>query len=140
MIANVPAAWNSERWSENVGTAVWNVAYSADGRLFAAGCLDGKVRFWEARSGKTARKPFVTESPVLSISFSADNRWFASGHRDLKVRLWDLRVASTEPRVFEGHTDWVRSVDFSPDSKRIVSGADDETIRVWDVESGIGRI
>ena len=39
MIANVPDAWNEERWSENVGLGVSSVAYSADGRLFAAGTV-----------------------------------------------------------------------------------------------------
>ena len=55
MIANVPEVWNDERWLENIDSEVNSMAYSADGRLFAAGCNDG-VRVWEARSGKVARE------------------------------------------------------------------------------------
>lgn len=46
MITNVPNVWND----------MGSVAYSADRNLFAAGCEDGSVRFWEAHSGKVARK------------------------------------------------------------------------------------
>ena len=106
MIANVPKAWNNEKWSENVGSIVHSVAYSADGRLFAAGCWDGSVRFWEARSGKVAREPFMTKSKVWSITFSHDNRWLASGHWNGKVHLWDLSADSLVPRALEGYTWW----------------------------------
>lgn len=44
MIAYVRDSWNDERWSENVGSGVYSVAYSADGQLFAAGCDDGSIR------------------------------------------------------------------------------------------------
>lgn len=74
MISNVPEAKKGERWSESVGTWVMRVAYSADGRLFAAGGWDGSVWFWEARSGKRAREPFKTESKVVCIAISRDNR------------------------------------------------------------------
>ena len=136
MIANVPEAWNKERWLENVGSEVLCVAYSADGRLFAAGCYDRIIRFWVARSGKVAREPFKSEGLVYSIAFSHDNRSLASGHDDGNVRLWDLSAESPEPRVLVGHTHLVHSVAFSSDGKKIVSGSDDETIRVWDIESG----
>ena len=86
-----------------------SVAYSADGRLFAAGCEDGRVRLWDARSGKVAREPLASESLVWSVAFSGDNRWLASGHVDGNIRLWDLHADSAEPRVL-GYTSWVRSV------------------------------
>lgn len=114
------------------------MAYSADGQLFAAGCEDGSVRFWEARSGKKAKEAFMTECDVSCIAFSPDNRRLASGHWDNNIRLWDLRDESAEPkaRVLVGHTDQVWSVAFSSDGKRLISGSGDKTIRVWDAESG----
>ena len=102
IIANVPEVWNDERWSENVGSWVTSVAYSAESRLFATGCWDGGIRFWEARSRKVAREPFKSESQVNSIAFSHGNRWLASGHKDGKVRLWDLSAGSPVPRVIKG--------------------------------------
>lgn len=137
MISNVPEAKKGERWSENVGTAVKGVAYSADGQLFAAGCEDGSVRFWVARSGKRAREPLKTGSEVWCIAISPDNCWLASGHiNDNEIRLWDLHAESADPRVLDGHTWHVYSLAFSSDGKRLVSGSGDFTIKVWDVESG----
>lgn len=125
-ISNIPKTWSNERWSEDVGIDVNSVAYSADGCLFAVGCLDGSIRLWEARSREVAREPFETGCEVNSIAFSPDTRWLASGHSDGNIRLWDLCAESTVPRLLEGHTDKVESVAFSSDGKRIVSGPDGE--------------
>eukprot|EP01012_Entosiphon_sulcatum_P000924 TRINITY_DN10160_c0_g1_i5.p1 TRINITY_DN10160_c0_g1~~TRINITY_DN10160_c0_g1_i5.p1 ORF type:complete len:111 (+),score=14.43 TRINITY_DN10160_c0_g1_i5:38-370(+) len=40
-------------------------------------------------------------------------------------------------RVFEGHTDWVRSVQFSPhDPDEILTGSDDMTMMLWRKSDG----
>lgn len=137
IILSVQEEWNDEKWSERVGSMVMSVAYSANGSWFAAGCWDGSVRFWKARSGKRAREPLLTESAIWSIALSHNNLWLASGQNDGSIRLWDLRADLALPRrVLEGHTLPVRSIAFSSNGEMIVSGSDDMTIRVWNVESG----
>jgi len=39
-------------------------------------------------------------------------------------------------RVFEGHTDKLRTVRFSPDGRRGLSGAEDKTLRLWTWKTG----
>jgi len=53
------------------------------------------------------------------------------------VRLWDLRLFK-ELRVFEGHTDWVKSLLFTGDSHNFVpiSAGLDGMIISWDVATG----
>ena len=96
MTSNVPEAWSDERWSEDVSSIVRSVAYSHDGRLFAAGCKDGSMRFWEPRSGIRVKEAFITGSGALSIAFSPDNHWLASGHWDGSIQLWHLAQEPSE--------------------------------------------
>jgi tRNA A-37 threonylcarbamoyl transferase component Bud32 len=53
--------------------------------------------------------------------------------------LTDPKVTSLrnqEEKIFEGHTDVIRSVAISPDGSLIASGSDDNTVRIWRVGNG----
>jgi serine/threonine protein kinase len=39
-------------------------------------------------------------------------------------------------RIFEGHSNGVRSVSFSADGKYAISGSDDKTLKLWEVSTG----
>jgi RepB DNA-primase from phage plasmid/WD domain, G-beta repeat len=76
---------------------------------------------------------------VLSFSwrqwyFSPDGRFALSGS-DKTLRLWDIATRQCL-RIFEGHTDSVKSAAFSPDGRFALSGSSDKTLRLWDVTTG----
>jgi WD40 repeat protein len=61
------------------GPSIETIAYSPDGHWLAAGNTDGKVRLFDAWTGRT-HKTFDHKSvSVASLSFSPDGRWLASG-------------------------------------------------------------
>lgn len=108
------------------------VLFSPDGQQVVSAGIDGRIRFWDFRSGKLLRelapKPLA---PVLSLAFSPDGRYLASGDASGRLRLWNVETGALE-RDTQADPKLVNAVAFSPDQKQIASGGSDGKVRVWD--------
>ena len=114
------------------------VAFSPDGALIVSGGGDGKLKLWQAGTGRlirTLRGHERSISGVSSVAFSPDGKWALSGGSDTAVKLWDV-VTGEFVRGFYGHTKAVTAVAFAPDGKRIASAGYDNTVVVWDAVTG----
>lgn len=124
-----------------------SIAFSPDGKLFAAGTYGaggelpepGELRVWDAANGKLLHVWKVKDSveagdehcSMAGIAFSPDSRSIAVGSSDGVVRLWN--VAAGESRVeLKGHERGVRRVAFSPSGRVLASAGLDRTVRIWD--------
>jgi WD40 repeat protein/tetratricopeptide (TPR) repeat protein len=139
---------------EAPGADILGVAASPDGRWLAGACRDGKVRVWDAATGKEARALAAHADATTSVTFSPGGRWLAAAggrwdeakHRvrgdDIKVwdvGTWEERLTLPGPR--EGGI----RVAFSPDETRLafaaagyaerLTPAPDE-LKVWDLPTG----
>jgi WD40 repeat protein len=105
------------------------LAFSNDGRTFAASSADGTIRLW--RIGERGRPLLLThEGGATSLAFSGDGRLLVSGGYDGKLRLW--RVEDGRPlRILAGHPGTVWTVDLSSDGQRVASGGEDRLVRLW---------
>ena len=115
----------------------WSISVSPDGRLMAAGHVEGKptvwsVGLWEMASRKLIARFRGHTGPVKVAAFSADGKLLASGSWDKTVRLWDVGSGQELAR-FEGHRGPILSLAFSPDAKKLASGSTDGTALVWDI-------
>jgi WD40 repeat protein len=119
---------------------VFSVAYSPDGKIFAAGTLSAKIKIWDAQTGKELRVLGGLDEPVESIAFSTDGLTLASGSNDGALILWDTKSWKAKHKIkLNGAR--VRSVAFSPDGKTLagsiipLSGGGG-AVKLWDVETG----
>jgi WD40 repeat protein len=108
-----------------------SVAFSADGRMLAAGGSGLVSGLWDVATGRclgTLRHP----AELVSISFSPDGRRLVTAGADGAVRLWDVATARevcTLATVTNGAFAASRlQVAFSPDGRRLAACARDQ---VW---------
>jgi WD40 repeat protein/transcriptional regulator with XRE-family HTH domain len=120
-------------FAEAVG-ATWCVAISQDGRLWAAGGMQGVVRVWR-EEGKTLHLIWQAHTDVVqSLAFSPDGRMLASGSIiDDSVKLWDMESGALL------WVDWrhdPHTLAFSPDSSLLACSGMGVTVRLWDTKTG----
>jgi WD40 repeat protein/serine/threonine protein kinase len=116
-----------QRHSFDVGG--FDVAFSADGQMLAAGCTPAVSVF----SAATYQLLAVLEghkTQVLGIAFSPDGRTLATGSVDHTVKLWNIE-AGREVATLRGHQGPVSCVTFSHDGNTLASSSEDNTVRLW---------
>jgi WD40 repeat protein len=117
------------RFAQGMGT-IFDLTFSPDGKLLAAGGTDGQVHLWEVATG---RKLFLLtghDGWVRTLCFSNDGRYLASGSGDRTIRVWDMNTGQCL-HILTGHQDIVWLVYFAPNSSIIFSIDRLREIKVW---------
>jgi WD40 repeat protein/tRNA A-37 threonylcarbamoyl transferase component Bud32/tetratricopeptide (TPR) repeat protein len=116
------------------------LAVSPDARLVASGDPVGRVRVWEAATGKERLVLSLTSAPtptsaIGSVCFAPDGARLAVAWAPGNLKILDI-VRRKEIAEFHGHKGQVHRAAFSPDGKRLASAGDDGTVRIWDASTG----
>ena len=120
--------------------SVERVAFTADGHAVVGGSNDGKVRAWDARTGRELgavenhpRPGLQTgDSPTIFAVAPVGHAVASTGFGGSTVTVWDAR----DGRVL-GAThglQQVHALEFAPDGRRLAIGSG-STARVWDWRS-----
>jgi WD40 repeat protein len=114
-----------------------DAAFSADGRLLAAGGSDGYVRVWDVATGRLAGRfragsaSSLVNMPAVSVAFSPDGKLLATAD-GRTVRLWDPAAGRQVGSPLPAPGGAVNSVAFSPDGKQIaMAGAELSSWHLW---------
>jgi WD40 repeat protein len=106
------------------------VAFSADGKLIAAGGSDARVDLFQAADGKIVRSMPGHTSTVTALVFHPAGNILVSAGKDRTIRLWNLANGQML-KSLEGHTAWVQGVALLDDGTRLASVGADRTVRLW---------
>jgi WD40 repeat protein len=106
-------------------------AFSADGKLLAAGSRQGRVRLWTL-GGRLVQVMDGHKGLIWSLSFAADGKTLATASDDGTVRLWELATGRERGRL-TGHRGSVFAVAFAPDGNTLATGGRDGRALLWDL-------
>ncbi len=111
---------------KGLGGNVWQVAFSPDGRLLAAGDRFGRVHLWEAPTGRAVKVMSAGFPRCMALAFSPDGRVLASacywGQQDSQVALFDV-AAGRPARTLRWRGTQPYRITFSPDGKTLACQA-----------------
>ncbi len=127
--------------------AVYNVAFSPDGKFLASSGANSTLIVWDLGTGKPALKLEDADNVGGDVAFSPDNAMFASGSTSSgKVsRVWNL-PSGKQILTIPGHGDNVVSLTFSPDNSLLASGSVNydssgtNVLAVWNFKTGSQQI
>ena len=126
------------------------LAWGPDGKTLATGTDDGKVVFWDARTGHFRK--VITGSggeQVHALAWSPNGRTIAVAGcgavmaradwgRPSAVRVWSLENGRVTG-VLRGHVSGVHSLAWSRDGATLVS-AGSRMIKLWDLKDELARV
>lgn len=113
-------------------TGVSTVAFGPD-NLLASISYGGKVKLWDAESGRCLETLQGYSHVIYAVSFSPDGKWLVHGDDHGMIHVWDGESGSCF-NVFQAHAGRILSLAFSPDGKTIASSGDDQITRLWKME------
>lgn len=116
--ANRPAHW---RWVDTL-------AFSADGRLLAAGARDGTARVWSVANGQEVAR-VKHRAGVALVAFSPDGQTLVTAAGDGAAHAW--RVADGEVLARQVHAPEGTAVAVHPSGDWIASGGGDGRVVAW---------
>ncbi|MFO0899971.1 MAG: protein kinase [Pirellulales bacterium] len=113
------------------------LVFTRDGAVLISGSKDGRVCFWDPRSGTMARQSLELGGKVQTVALSPDGRWLATGAWTKKdpIRVWNLstREYATPPVHRMGDTNRLA---FSSDGAWLAGAG--AGVDLWQVHSSPG--
>jgi len=97
-------------------------------RLVVQAGWDGRVQFFDARSGELLERLDAHRASVMSIALSPDGRTFASGGMDGVLHVW-TRPAVPADVLLPSQGAWVETLAFTQE-QQLITGAEDG-LRRW---------
>src|SRR5262249_29438704 len=112
---------------------VLSVAFSADGKVLAAGTTRGEIYRWDVAAG-TAIAPVLYHGlrvDVWDVAFSPDGQTLVSAGGDGRVRRWRADTGQpVEPAL--ACRDSVAAAAFDPGGAKILTATRAGVVEVWD--------
>jgi WD40 repeat protein len=119
----------------NFGENVDSVAFTPDGRYFAAGGWD-KIWIWDMNRRTQLRTPILGhKEPINGLAFNSDGSVLASASQDGTAILWNWKTGKKIGNPLRPHKRGLTSIAFSVDDKMLAASTQDDTVMLWSTKS-----
>jgi hypothetical protein len=132
--------WDSERGDvvrELVGHngAVFDLAFSPDGKVLVSACADETVKVWKVASGERLDTLSQPEGEVFAVALTSDGKHVIAASGDNRIRVWKLQSIdrpAINPLVATRFVDETPIVNMalSPDGRALVAIAQSGNVKV----------
>ncbi len=95
------------------------IVFSPDGRKFATGSEDARIKLWDTRTGQLVTTLHGHNQSISAIDFSPDGSRLVSSSYDKTVKIWNV-TGSTSLKL-GGHVAKCTCVEFSKKGNRLAS-------------------
>ena len=129
--------------------AVWQIAFSPDGRLLAVAvdpngvegffeqARDGEVQLWDVSARRRVRTIAPRAGSVLAAAFSADGGLLATGSYRGRLDLWEVPGGGRRGEPITVSDDGFPGVAFDPRGARVAGGSAIGPVRVFRTADGL---
>jgi WD40 repeat protein len=130
--------WKTAGWERAITLSsdtgwVGGVAFSHDGKLFAAGGQDKQVRVWRVPDWKLVFER-LGPSPVYTVAFSPDSATLAAAFSSGSGGQFLFLAPALGERItaVDAHSKLAHTVAYRADGRQIATAGDDGTLALWD--------
>ena len=119
---------------EGHSDALYALALAPDGKQFATGGYDQKIKIWSVSTGIELKTLKGHNGAVFGLSYRPDGKVLASASADRTVKLWDPATGARLDTLSQPAKE-LNAVAFAPDGKALVAAGADNRLRVWTVSA-----
>jgi WD40 repeat protein len=113
----------------------WALAASGQDTANGVSFVGGKVRLWDAASGRELRTFGGEEALVMSIAFSPDSELIATGDTKDTIRIWNRSTGKLISQFQAPQKIWkgVAALTFTPDGRTLLAVTADAVVHRFEV-------